>query len=69
MKTGPRDSDGIFSIEVSREGGDAVFHLKCVFFNSTPAGAKGGMMPKHIEFLHREYAKLWMETSVRRLLK
>jgi hypothetical protein len=65
----PRPSDGIFSIEVTKDDKNATFHLKSVFFNSTPGGANGGQLPFWFDFLHREYAKLWMETSVRRLLK
>ncbi|KAF1982105.1 hypothetical protein K402DRAFT_385191 [Aulographum hederae CBS 113979] len=67
--TGPRNSDGVFAMEVTTEGDVAKFHLKSVFFDSTPDGAKGGSLPAHIEFLHREYTKLWMETSVRKLVK
>lgn len=55
-------------VDISPEQDTATFRLTSKFFNSTPEGAKGGSMPAHIEFLHREYAKLWMETSVRRLL-
>jgi hypothetical protein len=66
-----RPSDGIFAIEVTEDDQNATFHLKSTFFNSTPegAGAHPGMLPWWFDFMHKEYAKLWMETSVRRLLK
>lgn len=80
-----RPSDGIFSMEVtlddpttSSEKGSseptATFHMKSFFFNSSlpssdPNASKPASMPAVVELLHREYAKLWMETSVRRLMK
>jgi hypothetical protein len=67
--TGPRPSDGIFTMEVEKVDGYAVFHMKSVFFNSTPEGVKPARVPWHIDYLHKEYAKLWMETSVRSLMK
>ena len=63
-----RPSDGIFSIEVSKDDREATFHLKSCFFNSTPSGKNGGQLPWWFEPAHREYTKLWMETSVRKLL-
>ncbi|EOD43774.1 hypothetical protein GTA08_BOTSDO11951 [Neofusicoccum parvum] len=69
LNAGPRPSDGIFSMEVDKDDKFATFHMKSYFFNSTPEGAVKGQLPWWFEFLHREYAKLWMETSVRRLLK
>ncbi|KAK8201699.1 hypothetical protein IWZ01DRAFT_443244 [Phyllosticta capitalensis] len=68
-KQGPRNSDGIFSIEVAKDGNDAVFTMKSFFFDSTEEGAKAAPPSKAFDWLHREYAKLWMETSVRKLLK
>jgi hypothetical protein len=65
----PRPSDGLFTIEVNKDDQVATFRLKSIFFNSTPEGSKGGKLPEWFYFLHREYAKLWMETSVRKLLK
>ncbi|KIW04206.1 uncharacterized protein PV09_04514 [Verruconis gallopava] len=64
-----RPSDGIFSIEVSKDEKDATFHLKSVFFNSTPSGKDGAQLPWWFDSAHKEYTKLWMETSVRKLLK
>ncbi|KAF2454621.1 hypothetical protein BDY21DRAFT_387427 [Lineolata rhizophorae] len=69
LVTGPRPSDGLFSVEVSRDDKFATFHLKSIFFNSTPEGAEGGQLPFWYTPLHREYTKLWMETSVRSLMK
>ena len=64
-----RASDGIFSIEVSKDEKNATFHLKSCFFDSTPAGKDGHQLPWWFDPAHKEYTKLWMETSVRKLLK
>lgn len=69
LNAGPRPSDGIFSMEVDKDDKFATFHMKSYFFNSTPEGKVAAQLPWWFELLHREYAKLWMETSVRRLLK
>ncbi|KAI6708391.1 hypothetical protein JHW43_009072, partial [Diplocarpon mali] len=61
-----RDSDGLFEmgVEIKREEGVAEFRLKSVFFQGTgTTGTKP--MPAHIEFLHRLYTKVWMETALR----
>jgi hypothetical protein len=60
-----RPSDGLFemSVKIDREKGEAVFGLKSVLFQGL-GKAKGKPMPAHIEFLHRVYTKLWMETAV-----
>lgn len=68
-KQGPRNSDGIFSMEVRKDGDDAVFAMKCFFLDTTEEGANAPPPSATFDFLHREYAKLWMETSVRKLLK
>ncbi|KAK7517374.1 uncharacterized protein IWZ02DRAFT_198661 [Phyllosticta citriasiana] len=68
-KQGPRNNDGIFSIEVRKDGDDAVFAMKSFFFDSTEEGASAAPPSALFDYLHREYAKLWMETSVRKLLK
>ncbi|KAF2192942.1 hypothetical protein K469DRAFT_619386 [Zopfia rhizophila CBS 207.26] len=67
----PRPSDGLFSMEVTKddEAQTATFHLKSVFVNTTPEGKNTQPLPWHFQFLHREYTKLWMETAVRKLLK
>ncbi|KAF2424504.1 hypothetical protein EJ08DRAFT_413933 [Tothia fuscella] len=71
LKQKPRPSDGLFSMEVTKDEKNATFHLKSMLFNSTPdgAGASPDMLPFWFDFLHKQYVKLWMETSVRRLLK
>jgi len=60
-----RPSDGLFemSVKIDREKGEAVFGLKSVLFQGL-GKAEGKPMPAHIEFLHRVYTKLWMETAV-----
>ncbi|OCK75985.1 hypothetical protein K432DRAFT_157500 [Lepidopterella palustris CBS 459.81] len=68
-KREPRPSDGIFSIEVTKDKDVATFHLKSIFINTSPDGADAKPLPPNFQFLHREYTKLWMETSVRKLLK
>ncbi|PBP26117.1 hypothetical protein BUE80_DR002978 [Diplocarpon rosae] len=60
-----RDSDGLFEmgVEMKREEGVAEFRLKSVFFQG--AGTTGTKpMPPHVEFLHRLYTKVWMETAL-----
>ena len=64
-----RASDGVFSMEVEKDGEFAYFRMKSFFYNSTPEGKDAQPLPWYFQFLHREYAKLWMEMSVRRLLK
>lgn len=61
--------NGIFTIEVVREGENMQFHLKTVFWDSTPERANAGQLPAVLQFCHRQYVKLMMETSVRQLLR
>ncbi|APA13924.1 hypothetical protein SS1G_11291 [Sclerotinia sclerotiorum 1980 UF-70] len=65
MVTGVRDSDGLFEMKASidKNEGVAVFELKSVFFKGTGKYTEKPM-PEHIEFAHRLYTKLWMETAV-----
>ncbi len=65
LKTGVRDSDGLFQMgaEVRPAEGVAVFTLKSVFYKGL-GKTEAGPMPPHIEFLHRLYTQLWMETAV-----
>jgi len=62
---GVRDTDGLFemSVKVDRENGEAVFGLKSVLFQGLGKAEKAPMPPT-IEFLHRVYTKLWMETAI-----
>ncbi|CAG8974276.1 hypothetical protein HYALB_00010344 [Hymenoscyphus albidus] len=65
-----RDSEGLFEIgvELKRDEGVAEFRLKSAFFQGR-GKAEGKPMPEHIEFLHRLYTKLWMETAVRNVVR
>lgn len=69
-KKGLRESDGLFEIraEIKREEGVAEFQLKSCFYQGLYK-AEGKPMPPHIEFLHRQYTKLWMETAVWNVMK
>lgn len=65
MNTGVRDSDGLFEMKASvdKAQGVAVFEFKSVFFKGTGKSTEKPM-PDHIEFAHRLYTKLWMETAI-----
>lgn len=66
---------------VRKEGTDAVFELRSTFWDGTQKGKSGeegekerkekpyGPMPAWMAGLHRAYAKVWMETSVRSLMQ
>ncbi|KAG9945483.1 hypothetical protein KCU85_g7156, partial [Aureobasidium melanogenum] len=60
-----RPSDGLFEMraEIKKDEGVAEFQLKSVFYQGL-GKATGKPMPAHIEFLHRQYTKLWMETAI-----
>ncbi|THY36010.1 hypothetical protein D6D01_00783 [Aureobasidium pullulans] len=60
-----RPSDGLFEMraEIKEAEGVAEFQLKSVFYQGL-GKATGKPMPPHIEFLHRQYTKLWMETAI-----
>jgi len=60
-----RPSDGLFEMraEILKDEGVAEFQLKSVFYQGL-GKATGKPMPFHIEFLHRQYTKLWMETAI-----
>jgi len=70
LKTGVRDSDGLFemAVKINKEEGVAEFRLKSVFYKGLGTASEKPM-PDHIEFLHRLYTKLWMETAVRNTLR
>ena len=65
----PRPSDGVFEMVALQhpELGEVEFQLKSVFFNSETASAQHGV-PWHIEFAHRWYTKVLMESAVRSLM-
>ncbi|KAF7373344.1 14-alpha sterol demethylase Cyp51B protein [Mycena sanguinolenta] len=69
LNSGVRASDGVFEMSaVVKEGeGVAEFGLKSVFFSGE--GKSEGTMPAHIQYAHRLYTKLWMESALRRVLK
>lgn len=69
LKRGVRESDGLFEmgVEVKKEEGVAEFRLKSVFFKGL-GKADAPPMPAHIEFAHRLYTKLWMETALRNVV-
>ncbi len=52
------------SAKVNEAEGVVEFGLKSVFYNGVER-AESGPMPSHVEFAHRLYTKLWMETAVR----
>jgi hypothetical protein len=47
----------------------ATFHLKSIFVNTSPEGKDSQPMPWNMQFLHRLYTKLWMESATRKMLK
>lgn len=60
MDQGLRPGDGIFSMEVDTDPAkeEVMFHLKSVFFNSTPEGGRA-KLPWWFDFAHKQYTKLW----------
>ena len=69
LKTGLRDSDGLFLMGtvINKEEGVAEFKLMSVFYKGL-SKADSKPMPDHIEFAHRLYTKLWMETAVQNVV-
>lgn len=62
-----RPSDGLFEMGavIKREQGVAEFTLKSCFYQGLgKSDSDSGPMPPHMEWLHRQYTKLWMETAV-----
>ncbi|GAB7352745.1 hypothetical protein MBLNU459_g3097t1 [Dothideomycetes sp. NU459] len=60
-----RPSEGLFEMSavIKPDEGVAEFQLKSVFYQGLGKAA-GPPMPVWMEFLHRQYTKLWMETAV-----
>jgi hypothetical protein len=56
-------------MEVTTDTEGATFHLKSVFVNTTPEGSKAEALPWYWQWAHRQYTLLWMESSVRKLMK
>lgn len=65
-----RASDGLFEMSavVKPDEGVAEFGLKSVLFQGL-GKADGAPMPFHIDWLHKQYAKLWSETAIRNVLR
>ena len=55
-------------VTTDEEAQTATFHLKSVFVDTTADGKDSQPMPWNIQFAHRLYTKLWMETATRKLL-
>ncbi|GAM90877.1 hypothetical protein ANO11243_089230 [Dothideomycetidae sp. 11243] len=66
----PRASDGVFEMVALQDPGsnEVEFQLKSVFFNSE-TDSREDPVPWHIEFAHRWYTKVWMESAVRSLMR
>ena len=65
LKTEVRDSDGLFemAVSVNKAEGIAEFRLQSVFYKGLGTATEKPM-PPHVEFAHRLYTKLWMETAI-----
>jgi hypothetical protein len=62
-----RPSDGLFEMGavIKQEEGVAEFTLKSCFYQGLgKSESESGPMPAYMEWLHRQYTKLWMETAV-----
>lgn len=64
-----RASDGLFELkaDVDEEEKVARFEMKSIFFSGA-IKSEQHMVPGHIEWGHRLYTKLLMETAVRQLI-
>lgn len=54
-------------VTVNNDEGVAEFRLKSVFYKGLGTATEVPM-PAHIEFAHRLYTKLWMETAVQNVV-
>jgi hypothetical protein len=70
LKREVRPVDGLFELaaNVKPEQGVVEFNLKSVFYQGL-GKATGGPMPFHVEWLHRQYDKLLMETAIQNVLR
>ncbi len=70
LKTEVRDSDGLFEmgVKVDEEKGEAEFRLKSVFYKGLGTETEKPM-PGYVEFAHRIYTKLWMESAIRNVAR
>ena len=69
LKRDVRDSDGLFEMgaKINKEEGVVDFTLKSVFYKGLGVSTEKPM-PPHVEFAHRLYTKLWMETAVQNVI-
>lgn len=69
LKRDVRESDGLFEMSavVNRDEGVAEFGLKSILYQGL--GKSEGAMPPHINWLHQQYAKLWMESAIRKVTR
>jgi hypothetical protein len=69
LKTGVRDSDGLFEVSaiVNKDEGTAEFRLKSVFFQGLGKADKIPL-PSWLVWAHQQYTKLWMETGIRNVM-
>lgn len=65
-----RPVDGLFELaaHVKPEQGVVEFNLKSVFYQGL-GKATGKAMPFHVEWLHRQYDKLLMESAIQNVLR
>jgi hypothetical protein len=70
LKTGVRESDGLFEVSayVNRDEGVAEFGLKSVFFQGLGKADKVPL-PGWMVWAHLQYTKLWMETGIRNTMR
>jgi hypothetical protein len=63
-----RPSDGLFELvaETDFDRGYAEFRLKSIFYQGEGevADKTKPVMPAHMEWAHRQYTKLWMESAM-----
>jgi hypothetical protein len=68
----PRPSDGLFEItaDLHADEGFCEFRLKSIFYQGLGVSATGEPpMQGFMLWAHRQYAKLWMESAVRNVMR
>ena len=65
-----RPADGLFEMSaiVKPDEGVAEFGVKSVFFQGL-GKAETKPMPPHIDWLHKQYSKLWLETALTNVVR
>lgn len=69
---GPRPSDGLFAIGATIDHDAQVAHLtlkSCFFRTDSKIDSDKGPMPSWIENLHQWYARIWMVSGSRRVMR